>query len=168
MNHKSIKKLVLAGILVAVAVVGGTFSVPIGAAKCAPVQHMVNVLAGVLLGPGYAVGMAFLSSLIRNLIGTGTLRAFPGSMVGALLCGLCYRAGHKMYLAYIGEVLGTGVLGAVAAWPVANLLLGKAAAPLAFVVPFLVSTAVGAAVSVLVLSALERTGVLGRLGEGLR
>lgn len=167
MNHKAVKKLVLAGILVAVSVVGGTFSIPIGAAKCAPVQHLVNVLGGVLLGPGYALGMAFLSSLIRNLLGTGTLLAFPGSMLGALVCGLCYRASRKLYLAYAGEVIGTGVLGALTAWPVANLLLGRGAAPFAFVVPFLISTAVGAAVSVLVLSALRRTGALARMEAGL-
>ena len=45
------RKLALAGLLTAVAVVGGMFSIPIGAAKCSPVQHMVNVIAGVLLGP---------------------------------------------------------------------------------------------------------------------
>ena len=68
-----VKKLALSGILVAVAVVGSTFSFPVGVAKCAPVQHMVNVLAGVLLGPWYAVGVAFVTSCIRVVSGTGTL-----------------------------------------------------------------------------------------------
>ena len=44
-----------------------------------------------MLGPGYAVGIAFGSSLLRNLLGWGTLLAFPGSMFGALLAGLFYR-----------------------------------------------------------------------------
>ncbi|MGE4548368.1 MAG: energy coupling factor transporter S component ThiW [Intestinibacillus sp.] len=168
MNHKAVKRLVLAGILVAVSVVGGMFSIPVGAAKIMPVQHMVNVLGGVLLGPGYAVSMAFVTSLIRNLLGTGTLLAFPGSMIGALLCGLLYKGTHKLIMAYVGEVAGTGILGAIAAWPIAALLLGKDAAAFTFVIPFLMSTAVGAAVSVIVLAALRRTTVLGQLEKGLQ
>ena len=51
MNNKSIRKLTIAGLLVAVAVVGSLFSIPVLGSKCSPVQHMVNVLAAVLLGP---------------------------------------------------------------------------------------------------------------------
>ena len=40
----NLKKLCMAGILCAVAVVGSTLSVPVFGSKCAPVQHMVNVL----------------------------------------------------------------------------------------------------------------------------
>ena len=91
MKEKNIRKLTIAGVLVAVAVVGSLFSIPVFGAKCSPVQHMVNVLGAVLLGPGYAVGMAFAAALIRNLLGLGSLLAFPGSMIGALLCGVAYR-----------------------------------------------------------------------------
>ena len=35
--------------------------------------------------------MAFITSLIRVLMRTGTLLAFPGSMCGALLAGLMYK-----------------------------------------------------------------------------
>lgn len=45
------KKLTLAGVLCAVAVVGSMFSFPVFGSKCAPVQHMVNILCAVLLGP---------------------------------------------------------------------------------------------------------------------
>ena len=88
MKEKNIRKLTIAGVLVAVAVVGSLFSIPVFGAKCSPVQHMVNVLGAVLLGPGYAVGMAFAAALIRNLLGLGSLLAFPGSMIGALLGGV--------------------------------------------------------------------------------
>ena len=88
MRSISTKKLALAGVLCAVAVVGSLFSFPVFGSKCAPVQHMVNILCAVLLGPGYGVGVAFAASLIRNLLGLGSLMAFPGSMFGALLCGL--------------------------------------------------------------------------------
>ena len=58
---------------------------------------------------------------------------------------------------------------AMASYPVAAFLLNnRAAALFTFVPSFLVSTAVGAAVSVTVLEALGRTGALGRLEGSLR
>ena len=161
------RKLALAGLLTAVAVVGGMFSIPIGAAKCSPVQHMVNVIAGVLLGPWYAVGSAFVASLIRNLIGTGSLLAFPGSMVGALLAGLLYQKIQRLPAACAGEVVGTGFLGAMLSYPVAVLLMGKTSALFAFVPSFLINTVAGSIVAALVLCALERTNVLRTLRAGL-
>ena len=80
----TVKKLAMAGVLTAVAVVGSLLSFPIFGSKCAPVQHMVNILAAVVLGPGWGVGIAFCASLLRNLLGLGSLMAFPGSMIGAL------------------------------------------------------------------------------------
>ena len=85
MQQRSIKKLALAGVLCAVAVVGSVFvSFPVFGSKCAPVQHMVNILCAVFLGPWYGVAVAFAASLLRNLLGVGSLLAFPGSMCGAL------------------------------------------------------------------------------------
>lgn len=80
------KKLALAGVLIALATAGSVISFPVAGSKCAPVQHMVNILAAVLLGPGWGVGIAFCASLLRNLMGIGSLMAFPGSMAGAFLC----------------------------------------------------------------------------------
>ena len=40
MKGKNIRKLTIAGVLVAVAVVGSLFSIPVFGAKCSPVQHM--------------------------------------------------------------------------------------------------------------------------------
>lgn len=169
MKSKSTRKMTMAGVLVAVAVVGSLFSVPVFGAKCSPVQHMVNVVAGVLLGPGYALGMGFAAALIRNLLGLGSLLAFPGSMIGALLCGLAYKMCPKLPVAYAGEVFGTGILGAMASYPIAAFLMNNEAAALFTLVPsFMVSTAVGAAISVLVLSALSRTGVLNQLEGSLQ
>lgn len=155
-----IKKLALVGVIIALGVVCSPFSIPIGASKCFPIQHMMNVICGVLLGPWYALGAAFATSFIRVLLGTGTLLAFPGSMVGALCCGLLYQRTHKMIAAYLGEVLGTGILGALIAYPVAVFLMGREAALFAYVLPFMVSTSVGALISAVVLKALFQTGVL--------
>ena len=86
------KKLVLAGLFIAITVVFSAFIViPIGVAKAAPVQHFMNVLTAVILGPWYAMGCAFVTSLIRNLMGTGSILAFPGSMIGALLAGFAFK-----------------------------------------------------------------------------
>ena len=155
------KKIALAGVLCAVAVVGSMFSFPVFGSKCAPVQHMVNVLCAVLLGPWYGVAVAFVASLLRNLLGLGSLMAFPGSMCGALLCGIVYHKTKNLLATLAGEVFGTGIIGGLLAWPVAVFLMGKAAGDIAFyayVVPFLVSTVGGSIIAGVVLIALEKNG----------
>ena len=157
------KKLALAGVLCAVAVVGSMFSFPVFGSKCAPVQHMVNVLCAVLLGPWYGVAVAFVASLLRNLLGLGSLMAFPGSMCGALLCGIVYHKTKNLLATVAGEVFGTSVLGGLCAYPVAIFLMGKSAGDIAFyayIVPFLVSTAGGAVIAGVLLAALSRAGAL--------
>ena len=42
-STSNVKKVTIAGVLVAVAVVGSTFSFPVGISRCAPVQHMINI-----------------------------------------------------------------------------------------------------------------------------
>ncbi len=161
MKNVNIKKLSLAAMLTAVAVVGSLFSFPVFASKCSPVQHMVNILCAVLLGPGYGLGAAFAAALIRNLLGLGSLLAFPGSIFGAIVCGLVYRYTKNIPLTCIGEVFGTAVLGGLCAYPIATAFMGAGdVAFYAYVVPFLVSTAVGAALSVVTLMALKKTGTL--------
>lgn len=163
MKNSNTQKLALAGVLCAAAVVGSLFSFPIFGSKCAPVQHMVNILCAVLLGPYYGIGVAFCASLLRNLLGLGSLMAFPGSMFGALLCGLCYHKTEKLLPTLLSEVFGTAILGGLCAYPVAVLLMGKDAGSLAFyayVFPFFVSTAGGSVLSGILLAALGRTGAL--------
>lgn len=163
MNKSIARKVAFAGILIAVCVICSPLSIPVGASKCFPVQHLVNILAAVILGPFYGVVMAFLTSLIRILIGTGTLLAFPGSMCGALLCGLVYKYSRKLTATCIGEVFGTSVLGGVCAYPIAVLIMGKEAALLSYIFPFFVSTAGGAVIAAVILAGLKRTGILSRL-----
>lgn len=159
------RKLTLAGIFVAISVVGSFFQVPVFGSKCAPIQHLMNIMGAVFLGPGYAVGAAFASSLIRNLLGLGTLLAFPGSMCGALLSGLLYHYFKKLPLAYGGEVFGTGIIGGLLAYPVAAFILGNEVAAYAFVIPFLISTCGGTLIAVVLVTALKKTGVIDRLLE---
>lgn len=170
MKKTNTKKLAIAGVFCAVAVVGSLFSFPVFGSKCAPVQHMVNILCGVLLGPGYGLGAAFAAALIRNLLGLGSLMAFPGSMFGALVCGLVYAETRNIPGTLLGEVFGTAVLGGLCAYPVAIFFMGQSAAGLAFyayVIPFLISTAAGAILSAVVIYSLKKSGVLRTMQESL-
>ena len=138
-----IHKLTLAALLVAI----GTLSahliyIPAGISKCFPVQHAINVLGAVILGPGYATAVAFVISCLRNMFGTGSLLAFPGSMIGACLAGLCYSRFGSVKAAMAGEIFGTGILGGLTAW---------------FIVPpFLISTVGGSIIAGLII----KSGIL--------
>ena len=137
MKTTNMKKLALAGILIAVGVACSPFYIPVGASKCFPIQHMVNVLAAVVLGPYYGVAMAFVTSLLRLAMGTGSILAFPGSMCGALLCGLVYHYTQKLPWTYVADV-----------------------ALFAYVIPFLVSTVGGTVIAAVLIAALKKTHVL--------
>lgn len=170
MKKTNTKKLAIAGVFCAVAVVGSLFSFPVFGSKCSPVQHMVNILCAVLLGPGYGVGAAFAAALIRNLLGLGSLMAFPGSMFGALVCGIVYAKTGSIWGTLLGEVSGTAILGGLCAYPVAIFFMGQNAAGLAFyayVIPFLISTAGGAIIAAVILYSLKKTGVLRSMQEAL-
>lgn len=170
MRKTNVRKLAVASVFCAVAVVGSLFSFPVFGSKCAPVQHMVNILCAVLLGPGYGVAAAFASSLIRNLLGLGSLMAFPGSMVGALLCGVVYWKTKNIPATLAGEVFGTAVLGGLCAYPVAILLMGQSASHVAYyayIIPFLISTGAGAIISGAVIYSLKKAGVLQAMTESL-
>ena len=153
------KKLTLAAVLTAVAVVGSILSFPMLGSRCAPVQHMVNVFCAVLLGTRYGVGSAFVASLLRNLFGLGSLLAFPGSMCGAFLSGVVYARTKKIWLTVFAEAFGTGIIGGLLSYPIAILFMGKVAGEVAFyvyVVPFLISTTCGAILAGLVVKRFKK------------
>lgn len=168
MKTFNLKKLTLTAIFAAIAVVGSLFSFPVFGSKCAPVQHLVNILCAVTVGPWWGLAQAFTASVIRNLLGLGSPLAFPGSMCGALLGGLLYRYGKKLLFAYLGEVFGTGILGGMLSYPVAYFVMGnQAAAIFTFVVPFLISTCGGTILAIVLTMPLKKTGVLGKMKESL-
>ena len=141
-QNNTTKKLALAGVLTALAIVGSFISVPVAGSKCAPVQHMVNILAAVTLGPAWGVG------------------------IGALCCGLVYKKFHILSLTCLAEAIGTGFLGALAAYPVALYLMGIAPAGLfVYVVPFLISTVAGSILAFILITVLEKGGVMSQIKE---
>ncbi len=161
MEVMNVKKLTLSALLIAV----GTMSahlvyIPVGVAKCFPIQHAINVITAVMLGPMYGLANAFLISLLRNMLGTGSLLAFPGSMFGALLAGIVFKMTQRKSWAALGEVVGTGLLGGIAAYPIAKYLIGKEVAVFFFVIPFLVSTLGGSLIGYMVLNLFEKSGIL--------
>ena len=169
MKNKSVQKLSIAGVFCALAVVGSMFlTFPVFGSKCAPVQHMVNILCAVFLGPWYGLATAFVASLLRNLLGWGSLLAFPGSMCGALLCGLVYWRTKNFPATLTAEVLGTGVLGGLAAYPVAKELMGLTPETYTvYIIPFLISTAAGSILAGILVYALQKNGALKSMQSAL-
>ena len=163
MKNVKVKKLVIAAMFIAVGVALSPLNIPLGAAKCFPTQHIINVLLAVFLGPAYGVGAAFATSLIRNILGTGTLLAFPGSMVGAFLCGMAYKYTKMLWTTCIFEVIGTGIIGGILAFPVASLIMSKDVAMFAFVIPFLVSTAGGSLIATFLIFSMEKMKLINML-----
>ncbi|GAA0179547.1 energy coupling factor transporter S component ThiW [Clostridium sediminicola] len=155
------KKLVFSALLTALGIVTGSLIFfPVGASKCFPVQHFINVFSAITLGPIYSVSIAFCISLMRNILGTGSLLAFPGSMIGAFLAAMLYKHTKKYLIAVFGEILGTGIIGGIIAYPVATLFMGKSVALFFFVIPFLLSTTVGSIIAYILIKTLDSMKIL--------
>lgn len=149
--------MILTALLSALGVVGGSlFEFTIGVAKVAPMQHLINLISGVLVGPWWAVTQAFMTSLIRNILGTGTVLAFPGSMIGAFCVGWLFQKTKSLLMAAWGELIGTGILGAIVAYPVAKWLMGTNGALWLFVPSFFLSALVGVVAGYVILLSMWR------------
>ena len=146
-------KMTLTAMMIAIGTLTShMFYIPIGFTKVFPMQHFINVLSAVLLGPGYAVMQALSVSILRNLMGTGSVFAFPGSMIGAFLAAYLYKKTKRLTLAFLGEIIGTGILGAIACYPLATLLLGQEAALFGFIPSFIFSSFAGSLIGFILLS----------------
>ncbi len=170
MKNTNVRKLCMAAFLTALAVVGSLLQFPFLGAMCSPVQHMVNIIAGVYLGPWWAMGSGFCAALIRNIASLGSPLAFPGSMVGSFLCGAMYHWVFKkkpLYIrlpvAYLGELIGTSVIGGMLAYPVGAFVMGKEAALFTYVIPFFISCSVGTVIAAVLVTALKRVKAIDRL-----
>lgn len=133
---------------------------PAGIAKAYPAQHAINVLAAIMLGPLPAVIIAFIIGLLRNMLGLGSLLAFPGGMIGAFLAGVLYKRFGKNSLAALGEVIGTGIIGALFSVPFAKILMGTAFGAFFFIPPFLISSVTGAGIALLIASRVDAKNML--------
>lgn len=158
------RKLTLTSVIIAITTISShLIYIPVGFAKIFPIQHFANVLLAVLLGPWYAVGGALVVSTLRNLMGTGSIFAFPGSVIGALLAGFFYVKTKKLGFAFVGEVIGTGILGAVATYPIGVLLFGKELTLFGFVPAFIFSSFTGAFLAYGLLKVMMKNKIMGGL-----
>ncbi|MEA3230442.1 MAG: energy coupling factor transporter S component ThiW [Thermodesulfobacteriota bacterium] len=156
------RKVAYAVILTAIGVALAPYtSFPVGIAKINPTQHFVNVLGAVLLGPWWATLIAAVIGTLRNAMGVGTLLAFPGGMIGALLSGIFFRLSHNIYVGATGEMIGTGLIApVVSALFIAPVLMGKAIPLLALIPSFLGSTVAGSILGILALNLLKRSDII--------
>ncbi len=168
MNHSRgnfmFRKTVLAGMFAAAGVVLSVISIPMGPTKCFPFQHAINVMAGITLGPLWALGAAFITSLIRNMMGTGSLFAFPGSMFGALFVGIAakFLNGKYKLAAALAEPVGTGIIGAWVSSIIVAPFIGKSIGFSFLAASFLMSSVPGAFIGALILYCLQKRSVLGK------
>ncbi|MDR1649150.1 MAG: energy coupling factor transporter S component ThiW [Synergistaceae bacterium] len=141
-----LKKMTLGALFAALAVLLSPLSLPVGPSRCFPFQHAVNAVAGVLIGPFWACGAAFVASFIRNALGTGTILAFPGSLFGAAAVGIVARRLPEKYRSWaaLAEPLATGTLGAGVASFAASSAGGRGEMFLLLSGAFLVSSVPGA------------------------
>ena len=146
LQRDRLRKVALASLLAALAVLLSPLSFPAGPSRCFPFQHTINGVAGVLLGPFWACGAAIVAALVRNLLGTGTILAFPGSFFGALAVGLIAKLLPQKYLflAALTEPLATGTLGAWVASFIASAPGGREAMFAVLSAAFLLSSVPGA------------------------
>ncbi|MEM0079462.1 MAG: energy coupling factor transporter S component ThiW [Nitrososphaerota archaeon] len=85
--------------------------------KAYPTQHFINTLSGTTLGPWWATLVAVFIGVIRNMLGIGTIYAFPGGIPGAILVGLGFRLTRRFknrwakYSAAFLEPVGTVLIG---------------------------------------------------------
>ena len=134
----------------------------------APFQHFVDVLAAVFLGPWYACASAFLCGAMRMMSGR-TIQAVTGAVFGPILGGLIWRKTKNFYLVWVGEVVGTGFCGAMASYPLMKLFYGLDVQNPFYYIPFYTPSAVvGAAMGVMVLLVLKRSGVLEKMLKELK
>ena len=164
MKQSKLQKMVLTALLAACS---WALSTVLVFPNMAPMQHFINVIAAVLLGPWWALACAAMTGFMRMLLGGRTLLSVIGAVFGALLAGLLYRWSKKVIWAVIGEIIGTGIISAIVAVPVMKAVYGLPDASTFMYVPFFIpSAAAGASLGFLFLGALDRTRVLAWMGFG--
>lgn len=166
--NSPLRKLIMAALLASVGVILSGLSIPLGPTRCFPIQHAVNVIAGVLLGPWWAAGAACITSTLRIATGTGTLFAFPGSIPGALAAGLAASVFKRRWIAAaLAEPLGTSLIGAGLGAAVISPAIHSSATFTMLFFPFFASSVSGAFLGILVLTALHRfRGAMTSVKEG--
>ena len=154
---------------------------PFFTTKAYPGQHLINALAGVMLGPWWAAAAAILIGVVRNILGIGTIYAFPGGIPGGVVVGLVYLVTRRSkrpairYLAALAEPIGTVLIGGTLSLAVIAPIIGDPRLLGAveqyglwrflpvFWSGWALSSIPGSVAGYLVLLALDRIGVMSRI-----
>ena len=164
MNTLNIRQVSLATVLIALGVAVSPFLwFPILASKAFPGQHIVNAVAGVLLGPFWAAFIALCIGLIRMSLGIGTIFSMPGGIPGALVVGLFHlllrRSGvRRLELAALTEPLGTVLVGGTLAVYLVAPLVGRDMLLIPVWIGWSLSSVPGAVLGFIILEALRAAG----------
>ena len=153
------QKLAHVGIFTALGVILGTISFPVGPAKVAPFQHLINVIAGTILGPWWASLTAFFIGILRISLGVGTIFSIPGGIPGAFTVGLMYKIVKNDWAAF-SEPLTTVFIGGTLSSLLFGPLINTHKGVMWFWVAFAPSTLVGTTLGFLILKALRRMEVI--------
>jgi energy coupling factor transporter S component ThiW len=156
----ALRRLVLAGMFAALGTLLGPLSIPFWPTRIAPLQHTINAIAGIWVGPWYAAAAALTTAFLRHSLGWGTIFAYPGSPFGALAVGFAYRF-LRTDAAALFEPIGTGPVGATLAALFFQPLVGSHHALWWFQVLFLSSSIPGAILGYALVRLLRRVPALG-------
>ena len=164
-NSKKLRKFVLLAMLVAIGVV---ISPILRVHGFAPMQHFINVVCSVLLGPYCSLACATMIGLIRmSLMGISPL-ALTGAVFGAFLSGILYKKYNTFIAACLGEVIGTGIIGSMISFPVMKFVAGDSKVALfTFTPSFVIATIIGSSIAYMLLKALEKNVSLAKMKESL-
>jgi len=160
----SMRKAVLTGVFSALGVlISPLLSFPVLVFRVYPGQHMINAIAGVLLGPWWAALAAVIVGTIRIALGTGTVFAYPGGVPGAIVVGLSSwllgRAGVRRELAALTEPVGTVLIGGTIATYIVAPLIGRSVLLLATWTSWAMSSVPGCLAGYFILEGLRRIGI---------
>lgn len=164
----SIRKIAMAGVLVAVAVAGSLISFPVAGSKCAPVQHMVNICAAVFFRTCMGCRCGILCEYHQKPDRTWKPHGIPGKHGRCSVLWTDVQIQQKIIPTCIAEALGTGILGGLAAYPLAKyVMLIQPEGMFIYIVPFLISTVAGSIVATIVMLILKKNGALTVFKENL-
>lgn len=158
-KSKNLLKMIVLSLLVALGVV---ISPILRVEGMCPMAHFINIVCSVFLGPWYSLLCATLIGIIRmTTMGIPPI-ALTGAIFGAFLSGVFYRGSKgKIIFAVLGEIIGTGIIGAIASYPVMNLIWGKEGLSWLFYVPsFICGTLIGGSIAYVFLRKLAGNGML--------
>ena len=133
----------------------------------APMSSVMNIIAGVLLGPLYGTLMALVCGLIRmTFLGIPPL-ALTGAVFGAFFAGLFYQWGQKLGWSMLGEIFGTCIIGSLLSYPVIVWFTGSKQNFYWFIYTprFIGATLIGSVIAWLVLVKLKETRVFKQTQE---